>query len=328
MKKYLFMFMIINIFFITNVYASWTTPLSLEYNISNTQTMATGSMTQFNRYGMTYRSGLICSGSTCTWNVQSIFGNADNNSGKYFTFSMYTIKVVPNVVAQVQLTDGSYFNCELNTTADSNVLNGTCDLSRLNENVRVYKYGFIFTKAESLLDYTSDYEISNLYYYGNFQDYQSDLSNINNAINSVFNNVSNVSNNINNQTSQQAQQHQEIMNHSSSGFSDGMNSMVNGFAVPNNSGLFDIITALQQFTQHLNSNGVCASVVVPIPFTNQSVRIPCMTTEVYRVHFAGILTIYQTIIRGIVYYYIIVNLLKLLKDTIDPFNMKLEVLDL
>ena len=133
---------------------------------------------------------------------------------------------------------------------------------------------------------------------------------------------------INLQTQQQAIQHQEIVNDDTSGNANDFNSDINNFSVPNDSHAFDILGSLQSFVGNIQVSGSCTRVSVPIPFTDKSFTLPCMTTDVYSVHFRELVIIWQLICRGVGYYYILVNVLKLVKETLDPFNFKLEVLDL
>lgn len=137
-----------------------------------------------------------------------------------------------------------------------------------------------------------------------------------------------VINAINNQTQQQQQQNQIVNNTDSSGNASDFNSVVNNATLPNSSHGFDILGSLQIFISGINVSGSCNRISVPIPFTNQTLTLPCMTTDVYSVHFPEIVVIWQLIVRGLGYYYILVNILKLIKETIDPFNFKLEVMDL
>lgn len=133
---------------------------------------------------------------------------------------------------------------------------------------------------------------------------------------------------INNQTQQQQQQNQIINNTDTSSNSNDFASTINNFSMPNDSHAFDILGGLQNFIGGLSVSSSCRRLTIPIPFTNQNLTLPCMTTDVYSVHFPQIVVIWQLIVRGLVYYYIIVNILRLIKETIDPFNFKLEVMDL
>lgn len=127
---------------------------------------------------------------------------------------------------------------------------------------------------------------------------------------------------------QNEQQNQIINNTDTSSNSSDFDNTINNFDVPNTSHGFDILGSLQSFISGINVSGSCSRISVPIPFTNQNLVLPCMTTDVYSVHFPEIVVIWQLLVRGIGYYYILVNILRLIKETIDPFNFKLEVMDL
>ena len=133
---------------------------------------------------------------------------------------------------------------------------------------------------------------------------------------------------INNQTNQQDAQNQIINNTNTGNNASDFSNVVNNNTLPNNSHAFDILGGLQSFINGLQPSGSCSRISVPIPFTNQTLILPCMTTDVYSVHFPEIVVIWQLLVRGIAYYYILVNILRLVKETIDPFNFKLEVMDL
>ena len=144
----------------------------------------------------------------------------------------------------------------------------------------------------------------------------------------LLNSNTNVVNAINAQTQQQQQQNQIINNTDTSNNSTDFSNVINNNTLPNNSHAFDILGGLQGLINGLQPSGSCTRVSVPIPFTNQTLVLPCMTTDVYSVHFPELVVIWQLIVRGIGYYYILVNILRLVKETIDPFNFKLEVMDL
>ena len=119
-----------------------------------------------------------------------------------------------------------------------------------------------------------------------------------------------------------------ISNDDTSGNASGFSSDINNFNIPNDSHAFDILGSLNNFIGNIQVSGACSRISVPIPFTDKNFVLPCMTTDVYSVHFREIVVIWQLICRGVGYYYILVNVLKLVKETLDPFNFKLEVLDL
>lgn len=130
------------------------------------------------------------------------------------------------------------------------------------------------------------------------------------------------------QTAQQNAQNQVINNTNTGNNASDFSNVVNNNTLPNNSHAFDILGGLQGLINGLQPSGSCSRLSVPIPFTQQTLVLPCMTTDVYSVHFPEIVVIWQLLVRGIAYYYILVNILRLVKETIDPFNFKLEVMDL
>lgn len=140
--------------------------------------------------------------------------------------------------------------------------------------------------------------------------------------------LNNIQQSITAQSQQQQQQHDDIVDDDTSGNASGFSSDINNFNIPNESHAFDILGNLNSFIGNIQVSGSCSRISVPIPFTDKSFTLPCMTTDVYSVHFREIVIIWQLICRGVGYYYILVNVLKLVKETLDPFNFKLEVLDL
>ena len=140
--------------------------------------------------------------------------------------------------------------------------------------------------------------------------------------------LNNIQQSIDIQSQQQQQQHQQIVDDDTSGNANNFNSDISNFNVPNDSHALDILGTLQSFVGNIQVSGACSRISVPIPFTDKNFVLPCMTTDVYSVHFREIVVIWQLICRGVGYYYILVNVLKLVKETLDPFNFKLEVLDL
>ena len=95
----------------------------------------------------------------------------------------------------------------------------------------------------------------------------------------------------------------------------------------NNHGLTGIITAPLTTIQGLVNN-TCSPLEVPIPFTNSNVSLPCMN-EVYRDVLGGYLySIIQSVITGIISYFICLDIFRIVKGFKDPTEDKIEVLDL
>lgn len=91
-------------------------------------------------------------------------------------------------------------------------------------------------------------------------------------------------------------------------------------------GLSDIITMPLTFIQGL-SDSTCYSLNLPLPFVEQDVSIPCMTS-IYEEYFSTFLTLYQVITTGFISYWVCVNIYSLVKGFKDPDNDNVEVMDL
>ena len=295
MKKYLFIFfMIINIFFITNVYGAQY-ELGPFYSFQTTTIPASYFTESCSSNQMCSKSlpispnfSPICNTDRCyiRFAFTSTFRNSNSGTNIY----------LENISTFAQIySDNRYNPCEL----DSGKL--TC-LVPNNKPISYIEFKWFSFHASTTGGGYQNYTAGIW-----FEPYELE----------VFDMPSN-----------QQQNFEQIMNNDSSSFNSGIENIAGNTNVPNNSGLFDILSTLSSFTSNLSASGACSRITIPIPFTNQNVVLPCMTTEIYSVQFPELLVIWQLIVRGVVYYYIIVNFLKLLKETIDPFSMKLEVLDL
>lgn len=91
-------------------------------------------------------------------------------------------------------------------------------------------------------------------------------------------------------------------------------------------GLSDIITMPLTFIKGL-SNASCYSLDLPLPFVEQNVQIPCMTS-IYENYFGSFLTLYQTITTGFIAYWVCVNIYRLVKNFKNPDDDKVEVMEL
>lgn len=91
-------------------------------------------------------------------------------------------------------------------------------------------------------------------------------------------------------------------------------------------GLSSIITAPLNLIESLTS-ATCQELVLPLPFVNENLTLPCMTT-IYQQNFGTFFTIYQTITFGIVSYWVIVRIFNLIKDFKNPDHDEIEVMDL
>lgn len=91
-------------------------------------------------------------------------------------------------------------------------------------------------------------------------------------------------------------------------------------------GLSDIISTPLYAIKKLNK-GVCSPLDIPIPYTDKSISLPCMTT-VYQNSMPVILNIWQIVTNGIISYYIILDLFRIVKSFKEPEEDKIEVVNL
>ena len=107
---------------------------------------------------------------------------------------------------------------------------------------------------------------------------------------------------------------------------DSLSSWFSEFTSSNH-GLSSIITAPLSAIQSLTSQ-TCSPLVLPLPYLdNKTLTLPCMRS-IYVSKFGSFMTLYDTITFGIVSYWIIVRLLKLVKDFKNPDHDEIEVVDL
>ena len=94
----------------------------------------------------------------------------------------------------------------------------------------------------------------------------------------------------------------------------------------NDHGLFAIISTPLNFIKSF-LNSVCTPLVLPLPFVDKDVTLPCME-YVYTKFFGNFFVAYQTITTGIVAYWICVNIMRIVKEIKDSEKDTIEVLDL
>lgn len=107
--------------------------------------------------------------------------------------------------------------------------------------------------------------------------------------------------------------------------SDSANSFFGDFE-GDDYGLSDIIKMPLTFINGL-ANNQCNSLVVPLPFVNKNVVLPCMTT-IYQQYFGSFLTIYQTITTGFIAYWVCINIFRMVQGFKNPETDQIEVMDL
>lgn len=99
----------------------------------------------------------------------------------------------------------------------------------------------------------------------------------------------------------------------------------NNFQV-NNHSLSGFITLPLQTISHLSDT--CSVISVPFPMMpNFSFTLPCMSA-IYSQYLGNFFTMYQLIINGVISYYVGIGLFKIVKNTHDPKNDSIEVVDL
>lgn len=91
-------------------------------------------------------------------------------------------------------------------------------------------------------------------------------------------------------------------------------------------GLTGIITAPLNLITSITSK-TCSPLVLPLPFVNQSLSLPCMSS-IYSQYFGSFYDIYKIITFGIVAYWVCVRIFALVKDFKNPEHDEIEVVDL
>lgn len=127
------------------------------------------------------------------------------------------------------------------------------------------------------------------------------------------------------QTQQQQQQHQEMMDSNTTTAEDDAEGFFDDFEV-DLGGLSGIVTAPLSTIQSL-LNSTCTNLVLPLPFVNSNLTLPCMDT-IYRDNFGAFYTLYQTIILGIIAYRCIMSIFFDIKGFTNPSDDRIEVMDL
>lgn len=96
----------------------------------------------------------------------------------------------------------------------------------------------------------------------------------------------------------------------------------------NQFGLTAIVTAPIGILNSLqNAEYTCTPLELPLPNTSSSIELPCMNSF-YTTYLGALYVMWQTIITGVIAYYVIVKLLHDVKSFKDPQDDKIEVLKL
>lgn len=134
---------------------------------------------------------------------------------------------------------------------------------------------------------------------------------IQNNFNETNQNINNINDSINN----------DDVDESSSEYAD----FFSDFSA-NTHGLTGIITAPLNAIQSLSSK-TCSPLVLPLPFVNQNLTLPCMRS-IYDQYFGNFMIIYDIVTLGIVSYWVCVRIFALVKDFKNPDHDEVEVMDL
>lgn len=94
----------------------------------------------------------------------------------------------------------------------------------------------------------------------------------------------------------------------------------------NTNGLESIITVPLEYIADINTV-TCTPIDLPLPYVTGDITLPCMSSN-YSTYFGDFFTMYQTIVTGVISYWVIVRFLDLVKNFKDPKSDTIEVLDL
>lgn len=157
----------------------------------------------------------------------------------------------------------------------------------------------------------------------------SSVSSVQSSVNQVQEEIIGTQDAIDNQTAQQQQNHEETINtitdDNTSGASTSASDFFSNFTT-NNHGLTGIITAPLSAIQSLSS-ATCSPLVLPLPFLNQNLTLPCMR-PIYNQFFGGFMQLFDIITLGIISYWVMVRIFALVKDFKNPEHDEIEVVDL
>lgn len=116
-----------------------------------------------------------------------------------------------------------------------------------------------------------------------------------------------------------------ILDSNTSGAQDQIGGFFDDFKNDNH-GLADIVTAPLYFIKHLLDT-TCSPLTFPLPFTDVKGSLPCMS-DIYTNYFGDIYLLYQEITTGIIAYWVLANMFRIMKNFKDPENSEIEVMDL
>ena len=118
---------------------------------------------------------------------------------------------------------------------------------------------------------------------------------------------------------------QTITNDNTTQASNSASSYFSNFS-NNTHGLTGIITLPLSTIQSLTS-ATCSPLVIPIPYTNSSISLPCMSV-IYNTYVPSIYNLWKIVSFGIIAYFICLDIFRMVKNFKDPNKDEIEVLDL
>ena len=137
------------------------------------------------------------------------------------------------------------------------------------------------------------------------------VNNVRDSVNNVETSVEKVNNSINNDTT--------------TGASTRANDFFSNFS-QNNHGLSGIITSPLRLIQSITSSS-CSPLVLPLPFVNQNVQLPCMKAVISS-NFPTFYLLFELVITGLMCYRLIINFLSQIRKLQDPEYNRIGVLQL
>lgn len=145
------------------------------------------------------------------------------------------------------------------------------------------------------------------------------------SVEDVQDSVDYIQNEVEELNDQQASTNNILTDDDTSGATNSASNFFSNFTT-NTHGLTAIITAPLSAIQSL-TNATCSPLVLPLPFVNQNLTLPCMR-EIYVQNFGAFMTLYDTITFGIIAYWVMVRIFALVKDFKNPEHDEIEVMDL
>lgn len=106
------------------------------------------------------------------------------------------------------------------------------------------------------------------------------------------------------------------------------NSWFDGIKFPTY-GLQEVVLAPLNFWATLpGATANCQPIILNMPYLNRNISLPCLTTTVYQPNFNSLLVIWQTIMTGLVAYWVSIRIFSTIKNVDSPNNDRIEVAQL